>query len=93
MMTTRMAHESPITDELRVWLRTQLAGGCSVEDVLASMRNSGWSAAAAERAVREVQPEVVLPVEVPAPVMLPTMAEEPLPMLGVGVAAAPCSGS
>jgi prolyl 4-hydroxylase len=78
--TTRMAHEPPITDELRVWLRAQLAGGCSVEDVLASMRNSGWSAAAAERAVREVRPEVVLPVEVPVP-----GSPVPQPAVGGGV--------
>jgi prolyl 4-hydroxylase len=73
-------HEQHITDELRVWLRAQLAAGCSVEDVLASMRHSGWSPAAAEQAMREIQPGAELPVELPAP-----GSPVPEPALGDGV--------
>ena len=75
-----MAQEQALTDDLRAWLRSQLAVGCSIEDLLASMRSSGWSLAAAERAIREIRPEAELPVEVPVP-----GSPVPQPPVGDGV--------
>jgi prolyl 4-hydroxylase len=75
-----MAHEQALTDDLRAWLRSQLAVGCSIEDLLASMRSSGWSAAAAELAIREIKPDAELPVEVPVP-----GSAVPQPAVGDGV--------
>jgi prolyl 4-hydroxylase len=75
-----MAQEQALTDDLRAWLRSQLAVGCSIEDLLASMRSSGWSLAAAERAIRELRPEAELPVEVPVP-----GSPVPQPPVGDGV--------
>ncbi|MBT9487557.1 MAG: 2OG-Fe(II) oxygenase [Rubrivivax sp.] len=73
------AHQ--ITDELRSWLRAQLDAGCRPDDVLAAMRTSGWSGAAALHALREVMPDVEVPVEV-----LPPGSPVPEPAVGDGVA-------
>jgi prolyl 4-hydroxylase len=40
-----------ITDELRGWIRAQLDAGCGTDDVLASMRRSGWDDALAVTAL------------------------------------------
>ena len=61
------AYAHQITDELRSWLRAQLDAGCRPDDVLAAMRTSGWSGAAALHALREVLPDVEAPVEVLPP--------------------------
>ena len=50
---TSTAHAQHITDDLRQWLRAQLAAGCRAEDVLSAMRNSGWADAAALQALRD----------------------------------------
>lgn len=52
---TTSAHSQQITDDLRRWLRSQLDAGCRSDDVLESMRTSGWSEAAALQALQEAQ--------------------------------------
>lgn len=51
-MSARPQHP---TDDLRLWLRSQLAEDRRAEDLLAAMRGSGWSEAAAQQALQEVQ--------------------------------------
>jgi len=75
-----MAQNQTITDDLRVWLRDQLAAGCRVEDVVASMRTSGWSEAAALLALKEVDPDFRVPLAVPTPT-----GAVPEPAVGQGV--------
>jgi prolyl 4-hydroxylase len=75
-----MAHNQTITEDLRVWLREQLAAGCRVEDVVDSMRTSGWSEAAALVALREVEPDAHMPLAVPTPT-----TAVPEPAVGQGV--------
>lgn len=75
-----MAQHQTVTEDLRVWLREQLAAGCRVEDVVESMRVSGWSEAAALQALREVEPDAHLPLDVPAPT-----GTVPEPAVGQGV--------
>jgi prolyl 4-hydroxylase len=75
------AYAHQITDELRTWLRAQLDAGCRPDDVLAAMRTSGWSGAAALHALREVMPEIEAPAEV-----LPPTTHVPEPAVGDGVA-------
>jgi prolyl 4-hydroxylase len=75
------AHAQQITDELRIWLRAQLAAGCRPDDVLASMRTSGWSEAAALYALQEMLPGALAPVEI-----LPPVSRVPEPAVGDGVA-------
>ncbi len=75
------AHAYQITDELRSWLRAQLAAGCRPEDVLTAMRTSGWSGAAALHALREVLPDAEAPAEV-----VPPGSPVPEPAVGEGVA-------
>lgn len=73
------AHAQPITDDLRRWLRDQLAAGCRAEDVLAAMRSSGWADAAALQALQQVQEEAGQPV------LLPPKGPVPEPDVGDGV--------
>lgn len=73
------AHAQPITDDLRRWLRDQLAAGCRAEDVLTAMRHSGWADAAALQALQQVQ------AEAGQPVLLPPNGPVPEPALGDGV--------
>ena len=54
------------TDDLRRWIESQLASGCLPTDLLAAMRASGWSEAAAQQALDTVAPTVPAPVEIPA---------------------------
>lgn len=64
-MTSTTQPQQPVTDELRRWIQSQLASGCSAGDVLAAMRASGWSEAVAELALSQVAPTVEPPREVP----------------------------
>ncbi len=64
-MTSTTRPQQPVTDELRRWIQSQLATGCSPGDVLAAMRASGWSEAVAELALSQVAPTVEAPREVP----------------------------
>lgn len=73
------AHSQQITDDLRQWLRAQLAAGCRAEDVLESMRTSGWSGAAALQALQEAQAGSDLPP------VLPAGGRVPEPAVGDGV--------
>jgi prolyl 4-hydroxylase len=73
------AHSQQITDDLRQWLRAQLAAGCRAEDVLESMRTSGWSDAAALQALQEAQAGSDLPP------VLPAGGRVPEPAVGDGV--------
>jgi prolyl 4-hydroxylase len=66
-----------VTDDLRQWLREQLAAGCRVADIVAAMRGSGWADAAARQALDELRlaeappdasPEVPAGGPVPEPV-------------------------
>lgn len=81
------AHAYQITDELRSWLRAQLAAGCRPEDVLTAMRTSGWSGAAALHALREVLPDAEAPAEV-----VPPSSPVPEPAVGEGVAVIEADG-
>ncbi|MCP5287300.1 MAG: 2OG-Fe(II) oxygenase [Burkholderiaceae bacterium] len=76
---TSTAHAQHITDDLRQWLRAQLAAGCRAEDVLSAMRNSGWADAAALQALQQVQQEAGQPV------LLPPTGPVPEPAIGDGV--------
>ena len=60
-MTSTTRPQQPVTDELRRWIQSQLATGCSPGDVLAAMRASGWSEAVAELALSQVAPTVEAP--------------------------------
>lgn len=57
------AYAQQITDELRAWLRAQLAAGCRTEDILGAMRSSGWSDPAALAALQEVVPGAQRPAD------------------------------
>jgi len=73
-----------ITDDLRQWVRAQIAAGCRTEDVIAAMRRSGWAddvaRVAFETCARESPAEPVtsaglhLPPGVPVPEPLPDAA-------------------
>jgi prolyl 4-hydroxylase len=63
-----------VTDDLKDWLRSQLAGGHAVGDVLAAMKASGWDAAVAEQAIARVQAGLGPPIELPAPGAVPEPA-------------------
>ncbi|MEO7243980.1 MAG: 2OG-Fe(II) oxygenase, partial [Rubrivivax sp.] len=63
-----------VTDDLKDWLRAQLAGGRAIGDVLAAMRASGWDAAVAEQAIARVQASLGPPIELPAPGAVPEPA-------------------
>jgi prolyl 4-hydroxylase len=69
-------HAQHITEDLRLWLRAQLAAGCRAEDVLASMRSSGWSEAVALLALQEAQQVSGQPVLVPPSGHVPEPAVE-----------------
>ncbi len=69
-------HAQHITEDLRLWLRAQLAAGCRAEDVLASMRSSGWSEAVALLALQEAQQVSGQPVLVPPSGRVPEPAVE-----------------
>jgi prolyl 4-hydroxylase len=69
-----------ITNELRDWLKSQLAAGCRVEDVLGAMRASGWSEPASLAALQEV-----LPGAQPAMEMLPPSSRVPEPAVDHGI--------
>jgi prolyl 4-hydroxylase len=70
-----------ITDDLRQWVRAQIAAGCRTEDVIAAMRRSGWAddvaRVAFETCARESPAEPAtsaglhLPPGVPVPEPLP----------------------
>ncbi|GAB4039296.1 MAG: 2OG-Fe(II) oxygenase [Rubrivivax sp.] len=69
-----------ITNELRDWLKAQLAAGCRVDDVVGAMRASGWSEPAALAALQEV-----LPGAQPAMEMLPPSSRVPEPAVDHGI--------
>ncbi len=75
-------HSQQITEDLRQWLRSQLAAGCRAEDMLESMRSSGWSEAAALQALQDVQAGSEL---APVPPLLLAGIRVPEPALGDGV--------
>jgi prolyl 4-hydroxylase len=62
-----------ISPELREWIVTQLAAGHSIPSLRASMRDAGWHADVAERALAEFEPaRAAAPVAAPAaPVAMP----------------------
>ena len=74
------AYAQQITDDLRQWLRSQLDAGCRPDDILAAMRTSGWSEAAALYALNEVQPGAQPAVEIQPPA-----TRVPEPTIGNGV--------
>lgn len=77
MNAMQMSQAQPITDELRAWLKSQVAAGCRADDILSAMRSSGWDDAAARLALQEVQPGVAVPPEVPpvGPLPEPALAD------------------
>ena len=46
-----------VTPELRQWIAEQARAGCQPDDVLASMRSSGWQADVAAAAIAQMQPQ------------------------------------
>lgn len=70
-MNLQSLHKQQITDDLRAWLRAQLATGCRPGDVLAAMRASGWDETIALHALQEVQPGAQAPAEIPPPGSVP----------------------
>ncbi|MBI5255127.1 MAG: 2OG-Fe(II) oxygenase [Burkholderiales bacterium] len=74
-----------ITPELRQWILDQAKAGCRPEDVLASMRASGWDGAVAEQALEQTlsqflaeraqQAALPPPVQVPEPALDDSPAE------------------
>jgi prolyl 4-hydroxylase len=74
------AHAQSITNELRDWLKAQLAAGCVADDVLGAMRASGWSEAAALAALQEVLPSMPAAVDV-----LPPASRVPEPAVDHGI--------
>lgn len=50
----------PITAELRSWIVTQTEAGCRPQDVIATMRASGWPAEVATQALQEALSERLL---------------------------------
>lgn len=74
------AHAQQITPELRLWLQAQMEAGCRTEDILASMRSSGWSEAAALQALHEFQPGAQAPVDI-----LPPGTRVPEPAIDGGI--------
>ena len=60
------AQPQRVTDELRTWIVAQAQAGCRPEDVLASMRASGWAEdvaiAALESTLMQRLQEMGLPV-------------------------------
>jgi prolyl 4-hydroxylase len=76
-----------ITNELRDWLKSQLANGCRVDDVVGAMRASGWSEAAARAALQEAMPGALPVLEIPPPA-----SALPEPALGQGVTVVEADG-
>ena len=71
-----------VTDELRTWIVAQAQAGCRPEDVLASMRASGWAEdvaiAALEATLMQRLQEMGLPVPTaPVPLPEPNLAGQP----------------
>ena len=76
------AQPQRVTDELRTWIVAQAQAGCRPEDVLASMRASGWAEdvaiAALESTLMQRLQEMGLPVPtVPTPLPEPNLAAQP----------------
>ena len=76
------AQPQPVTDELRTWIVAQAQAGCRPEDVLASMRASGWAEdvaiAALEATLMQRLQEMGLPIPTaPAPLPEPDLAGQP----------------
>lgn len=76
------AQPQPVTDELRTWIVAQAQAGCRPEDVLASMRASGWAEdvaiAALEVTLMQRLQEMGLPVPTaPVPLPEPNLAGQP----------------
>ena len=77
-----IAQPQPVTDELRTWIVAQAQAGCRPEDVLASMRASGWAEdvaiAALEVTLMQRLQEMGLPVPTaPVPLPEPNLAGQP----------------
>ena len=75
-------HPQLVTDELRTWIVAQAQAGCSPEDVLASMRASGWAEdvaiAALEATLMQRLHEMGLPIPTaPTPLPEPELAGQP----------------
>ena len=79
-------HSQQISEDLRQWLRAQLAAGCRAEDVLELMRSSGWADAAALQALQEAQ------AGSDQPPLLPAGGRVPGPALGDGVSVVDLDG-
>jgi prolyl 4-hydroxylase len=80
--TTTTAHPQLITADLRKWIVAQAEAGCRPEDVLASMRASGWAEDVAiealEITLKERLDQLGLPVpSAPVPVPEPALEDQP----------------
>jgi len=70
-----LAGQTP-TEELRRWVRAQLAAGCRAGDLLAAMCASGWQEAVARQAIEQAGPRAGPAFELPGggPVPEPDLA-------------------
>jgi prolyl 4-hydroxylase len=66
-----------VTEELRRWLVEQIRAGCRTDDILASMRASGWEDAVARETLQALWRDTAGPAAAPA--VLPALPQAALP--------------